>query len=83
MLHLVGVTNGDSIYVQTSGDGVIGSEKVNLDNNKAFNDTVSISFLYVSITSIPGSAFTRSTTLTVYRNANVLTVPLTSGDLRY
>ena len=82
-LKLSGFTNGDSVKVKTFGDGLIGYEKVKLDSQKAFKDTVQISFSLTLTTNIPVDGFTKSTSLLIFKGSDTLNVILNSGELRY
>ncbi len=82
-LKLIGFTNGDSVKVKTYGYGLINYEKVKLDNKKAFNDTITISFLVISTINIPKEEFTKSTTLLIFKGSDTLNVSLISGQLKY
>jgi len=82
-LKLIGFTNGDSVKVKTYGDGLIGYEKVKLNSQNAFNDTIQISFTLTFTTNIPVDGFTKSTSLLIFKGSDTLNVILNSGELRY
>lgn len=82
-LAIAGLTNADSVTVETYGDGVIDEEKLALDAKKNFGkDTIPISFTYYS-TSAPTEVFEKSTKIRAYRATDTLTVTLKSGKLHY
>lgn len=82
-LKLIGFTNGDSVKVNTYGDGLIGYQKVKLDSQNTFNDTAQISFSFTNTTKIPVDGFTKSTSLLIFKGSDTLKVILNSGELRY
>jgi hypothetical protein len=43
-----GTTNASSVGIETHGDGLISTQRLELDSSHAFDDTVSIGFSHVS-----------------------------------
>lgn len=79
-LKITGVTNGDRLTIENYGDGLKDDVDVELDSNKNFNKEIIISFF---ATSLPTGEFEKSTSIKVYWGADVLTVDLKSGKLKF
>ena len=79
-LKIAGSTNGDKVTIRTYGDGIVSDVNVELDSKKHFNKDVVISF---TATSVPSGEFELSTKIIAYRGTDSITIPLSSGKLKY
>ena len=78
-LKIIGSTNGDSVMILTSGDGVLYWAKVYLDSEKNFNTDITIGFFH----EVPTAEFEMSTKVVAYKGNDSIMIPLNSGKLKY
>jgi hypothetical protein len=79
-LKISGKTNGDSMTLRTSGDGLITQVPIALQSGKMFTEDAGIYFIHEA----PAAGTLRGTTqITVYRGPDKFVVNLDSGDVSY
>ena len=77
LLEISGYTNGERVTVLTFGDGLISEDELQLDENKHFNETVTIAFSHIGYT----PPVQMDTTVTAYRGHEKKEVKLESGNI--
>lgn len=77
LLRINGYTNGDRVTVLTIGDGVVSEYELQLDENKHFNEIVTIAFSYAGYT----PPVQMDTTVTAYRGEEKTEITLESGNI--
>jgi hypothetical protein len=77
LLRINGYTNGEQVTVLTFGDGLISEHELQLDEDKHFNETVTIAFSHMGYTP-PVQA---DTTVTAYRGQEKTEIKLESGNI--
>jgi hypothetical protein len=77
LLEISGYTNGERVTVRTFGDGLISEDELQLDENKHFNEKVTIAFSHMGYT----PPVQMDTTVTAYRGDEKKEVKLESGNI--
>ena len=77
LLRIGGYTNGERVTVLTSGDGLISEHELQLDEDKHFNEIVTIAFSHIGYT----PPVQVDTTVTAYRGQEKIEVTLESGNI--
>ena len=77
-LKISGYTNGNSISIESYGDGLNGNMGIELSPEKTFETDIEISF---TAASVPKGDFTKETIMYVYKNKDTLKVNLLSCPL--
>lgn len=77
LLRIKGYTNGERVTVLTFGDGVISEYELQLDEDKHFNEIVTIAFSNIGYT----PPVQMDTTVTAYRGQEKIEVVLESGNI--
>jgi hypothetical protein len=77
LLEISGYTNGERVTVRTLGDGLISEDELQLDENKHFNETITIAFSHMGYT----PPVQMDTTVTAYRGDEKKEVTLESGNI--
>ncbi|MBN2173035.1 MAG: hypothetical protein JW731_02805 [Bacteroidales bacterium] len=77
-VNIIGTIQGDSAYIRTYGDGLIGDAKIELNNKKEFNQKFGIFF-----TSSPSSEkyITANTIIMVFNGQDTLKANISSCSL--